>query len=192
MGFGDRSGTLCRTPEFLAPEIQRLEAWQLTTGYRELCKIADFGIRKEGMGFGDRSGTFCRTQEFLAPEIQRLEAWQLTTGYRGFCKIADFGVRKEGIGFGDRSWTFCRTPEFLAPEIQTRTRLEAWQLTTGYKGLCKIADFGVRKEGMGFGDRSGAFCRTPEFLAWDDLLLRRVKPPFVPEIVSFFKNFIKA
>lgn len=25
-------------------------------------------------------------------------------------------------------------------------------------------------------------------IAWDDLLLRRVKPPFVPVIVSIFKN----
>nr|XP_023407640.1 LOW QUALITY PROTEIN: serine/threonine-protein kinase N1 [Loxodonta africana] len=33
------------------------------------------------------------------------------------------------------------------------------------KGLSKIADFGLCKEGMGYGDRTSTFCGTPEFLA---------------------------
>ncbi|XP_062398134.1 serine/threonine-protein kinase N1 isoform X1 [Sardina pilchardus] len=32
-------------------------------------------------------------------------------------------------------------------------------------GYVKIADFGLCKEGMGYGDRTGTFCGTPEFLA---------------------------
>ena len=32
-------------------------------------------------------------------------------------------------------------------------------------GYVKIADFGLCKEGMAFGDRTGTFCGTPEFLA---------------------------
>ncbi|XP_022661056.1 serine/threonine-protein kinase N2-like isoform X2 [Varroa destructor] len=32
-------------------------------------------------------------------------------------------------------------------------------------GYVKIADFGLCKEGMGFGDKTGTFCGTPEFLA---------------------------
>ena len=32
-------------------------------------------------------------------------------------------------------------------------------------GFVKIADFGLCKEGMGFGDRTSTFCGTPEFLA---------------------------
>lgn len=32
-------------------------------------------------------------------------------------------------------------------------------------GFVKIADFGLCKEGMGFGDRTNTFCGTPEFLA---------------------------
>ncbi|XP_071980709.1 serine/threonine-protein kinase N3 isoform X4 [Engystomops pustulosus] len=33
------------------------------------------------------------------------------------------------------------------------------------KGFVKIADFGLCKEGMGYGDRTSTFCGTPEFLA---------------------------
>lgn len=38
-------------------------------------------------------------------------------------------------------------------------------LLTLNSGYVKIADFGLCKEGMGFGDRTGTFCGTPEFLA---------------------------
>ena len=32
-------------------------------------------------------------------------------------------------------------------------------------GYCMIADFGLCKENMGFGQRTSTFCGTPEFLA---------------------------
>ncbi|XP_060721417.1 serine/threonine-protein kinase N1b isoform X2 [Tachysurus vachellii] len=42
-------------------------------------------------------------------------------------------------------------------------KLDNLLLDTG--GFVKIADFGLCKEGMGYGDRTSTFCGTPEFLA---------------------------
>ena len=36
------------------------------------CKLADFGLCKEGIGHGDRTSTFCGTPEFLSIEVSEI------------------------------------------------------------------------------------------------------------------------
>lgn len=142
----------------------------------------------------------------------------------GYLKIADFGLCKEGMGFGDRTTTFCGTPEFLAPEVLTETSytrcVDWWGLgVLIYEMLVGESPFPGDDEEEVFDSIVNEEVRYPKFLStesiaimrrllrrnperrlgsserdaedvkkqgffrtvnWDDLLMKKIKPPFVP------------
>ncbi|KAI1289388.1 Serine/threonine-protein kinase N2 [Halotydeus destructor] len=146
----------------------------------------------------------------------------------GYVKIADFGLCKEGIGFGDRTGTFCGTPEFLAPEVLTDTSytraVDWWGLgVLIFEMLVGESPFPGDDEEEVFDSIVNDEVRYPRFLSleaiavmrrllrknperrlgsterdaedvkkqaffrqvhWNDLLSRKTKPPFVPNIKS--------
>ncbi|XP_055688838.1 serine/threonine-protein kinase N isoform X4 [Lutzomyia longipalpis] len=146
-----------------------------TEGY---VKIADFGLCKEGMGFGDRTGTFCGTPEFLAPEVLTETSYTRAVDWWGLgVLIFEMLVGESPFPGDDEEEVFdsivndeVRYPRFLSLEAIAIMRRLLRKNPERRLGSSERDAEDVKKQ---------AFFRQ---IAWDDLLMRKVKPPFVPTI----------
>ncbi|KAL9918228.1 serine/threonine-protein kinase N isoform 8-T13 [Glossina fuscipes fuscipes] len=146
-----------------------------TEGY---VKIADFGLCKEGMGFGDRTGTFCGTPEFLAPEVLTDTSYTRAVDWWGLgVLIFEMLVGESPFPGDDEEEVFdsivndeVRYPRFLSLEAIAIMRRLLRKNPERRLGSSERDAEDVKKQ---------AFFRS---IVWDDLLLRKVKPPFVPTI----------
>ncbi|XP_024081668.1 serine/threonine-protein kinase N isoform X1 [Cimex lectularius] len=148
-----------------------------TEGY---VKIADFGLCKEGMGFGDRTGTFCGTPEFLAPEVLTETSYTRAVDWWGLgVLIFEMLVGESPFPGDDEEEVFdsivndeVRYPRFLSLEaISIMRRL-----------LRKNPD-----RRLGSSDKDAEDVKRQAFfknIQWEELLMRNVKPPFVPTVTS--------
>ncbi|XP_063910008.1 serine/threonine-protein kinase N isoform X4 [Zophobas morio] len=148
-----------------------------TEGY---VKIADFGLCKEGMGFGDRTGTFCGTPEFLAPEVLTETSYTRAVDWWGLgVLIFEMLVGESPFPGDDEEEVFdsivndeVRYPRFLTLEsIAIMRRL-----------LRKSPD-----RRLGSSERDAEDVKKQAFfrhIQWDELLHRRIPPPFVPTVHS--------
>ncbi|XP_023247954.1 serine/threonine-protein kinase N isoform X2 [Copidosoma floridanum] len=148
-----------------------------TDGY---VKIADFGLCKEGMGFGDRTGTFCGTPEFLAPEVLTETSYTRAVDWWGLgVLIFEMLVGESPFPGDDEEEVFdsivndeVRYPRFLSLEAIAIMRRLLRKNPDRRLGSSERDAEDVKKQ---------AFFRN---INWDDLLMRRIKPPFVPHISS--------
>ncbi|XP_030766240.1 serine/threonine-protein kinase N isoform X2 [Sitophilus oryzae] len=148
-----------------------------TEGY---VKIADFGLCKEGMGFGDRTGTFCGTPEFLAPEVLTETSYTRAVDWWGLgVLIFEMLVGESPFPGDDEEEVFdsivndeVRYPRFLSLEsIAIMRRL-----------LRKSPD-----RRLGSSERDAEDVKKQAFfrhIQWEELLHRRIPPPFVPTVHS--------
>ncbi|XP_026476545.1 serine/threonine-protein kinase N-like [Ctenocephalides felis] len=148
-----------------------------TDGY---VKIADFGLCKEGMGHGDRTGTFCGTPEFLAPEVLTETSYTRAVDWWGLgVLIFEMLVGESPFPGDDEEEVFdsivndeVRYPRFLSLEAIAIMRRLLRKNPERRLGSSERDAEDVKKQ---------AFFRL---IVWDDLLLRKVKPPFIPTITS--------
>ncbi|XP_065224040.1 serine/threonine-protein kinase N isoform X3 [Planococcus citri] len=148
-----------------------------TEGY---VKIADFGLCKEGMGFGDRTGTFCGTPEFLAPEVLTETSYTRAVDWWGLgVLIFEMLVGESPFPGDDEEEVFdsivndeVRYPRYLSLESIAIMRRLLRKNPERRLGSSEKDAEDVKKQ---------AFFRN---IVWEDLLMRKIRPPFVPTVSS--------
>ncbi|KAG7302454.1 hypothetical protein JYU34_012360 [Plutella xylostella] len=146
-----------------------------TDGY---VKIADFGLCKEGMGWGDRTGTFCGTPEFLAPEVLTETSYTRAVDWWGLGVLvfemlvgeSPFPGEDEGEVFDSIVNDEVRYPRALSLEAIALMRRLLRKNPERRLGSSERDAEDVKKQ---------AFFRNVD---WEQLLLRKVRPPFVPTV----------
>ncbi|KAG9509190.1 hypothetical protein GZH46_02300 [Fragariocoptes setiger] len=143
-------------------------------------KIADFGLCKENIGFGERTGTFCGTPEFLAPEVLTETSYTRAVDWWGLgVLIFEMLVGESPFTGDDEEEVFdsivndeVRYPRFLSIEAVSIMRRLLKKNPERRLGASQRDAEDVKKQ---------TFFRS---IDWDNLLARKVKPPFVPTVKS--------
>ncbi|XP_006261688.4 protein kinase C eta type [Alligator mississippiensis] len=145
------------------------------------CKLADFGMCKEGICNGITTGTFCGTPDYIAPEILQemlygpdVDWWAMgVLLYEMLCGHAPFEAENE-----DDLFEAILNEEVVYP---------SW-LPQDAVGILKA--FMTKNPNMRLGSQAlggeSAILRHPYFkqMDWDLLNQRQVEPPFRPRIKS--------
>ncbi|XP_042896261.1 serine/threonine-protein kinase N2 isoform X2 [Parasteatoda tepidariorum] len=139
-------------------------------------KIADFGLCKEGMGYGDRTGTFCGTPEFLAPEVLTETSYTRAVDWWGLgVLIYEMLVGESPFPGDDEEEVF---DSIVNDEVRYPTFLSLESIAIMRRLLRKNPE-----RRLGASERDAEDVKKQAFfrnIHWDDLLMRKVKPPFVP------------
>ncbi|GBM00250.1 Serine/threonine-protein kinase N [Araneus ventricosus] len=141
-------------------------------------KIADFGLCKEGMGYGDRTGTFCGTPEFLAPEVLTETSYTRAVDWWGLgVLIYEMMVGESPFPGDDEEEVF---DSIVNDEVRYPTFLSLESIAIMRRLLRKNPE-----RRLGASERDAEDVKKQAFfrnIHWDDLLMRKIKPPFVPTV----------
>uniref|UniRef100_A0A7S3UXK8 AGC protein kinase n=1 Tax=Aplanochytrium stocchinoi TaxID=215587 RepID=A0A7S3UXK8_9STRA len=153
-------------------------------------RITDFGLSRDGVTDPQGATTFCGTPEYLSPEM--LLGRQKNYGYGKSVDWWGLGVLMYEMYFG---WPpfFHKNKKLMCRQI-LKSRLkfpsnsiseEAKDIITGLLQRDPKARLGIVGEGF-VEIKMHPFY---EGLDWDDLLQRKVDPPFLPKVDDVIGNF---
>ncbi|XP_070582151.1 serine/threonine-protein kinase N2-like [Ptychodera flava] len=141
-------------------------------------KIADFGLCKEGMGYGDRTSTFCGTPEFLAPEVLTEPSYTRAVDWWGL------GVLIFEMLVGESPFPGDDEEEVFDSIVNDEVRYPRYLSTEAISIMRRLLRKNPERR-LGSSERDAEDIKKHAFfrnVKWEDLLLRRVKPPFVPTV----------
>lgn len=139
-------------------------------------KIADFGLCKEGIGYGDTTGTFCGTPEFLAPEVLTLSCYTRAVDWWGLGVLIFEMLVGESPFSGDSEeevFDCIVNQDVLYPRFLTIDSVAIMRRLLRKNPARRLGSSEQDAEDV----KSQPFFKT---INWDDLLARKMKPPFKP------------
>ncbi|KAM4567820.1 serine/threonine-protein kinase Sgk2b [Fundulus diaphanus] len=141
--------------------------------------LTDFGLCKEGVAVGGTTHTFCGTPEYLAPEVLLGKPYSAAVDWWGLGAVL-FEMLSGLPPFYSRSRL-----EMLENILYSPLRLPSG-LSKGARSLLKgLLERNISKR---LGQRRDVEeLKEHRFFAsinWDDLVARKVRPPFVPKVTS--------
>ncbi|KAM4600375.1 serine/threonine-protein kinase Sgk2b [Polymixia lowei] len=141
--------------------------------------LTDFGLCKEGVAIGGIMQTFCGTPEYLAPEVLRGNTYSPTVDWWGLgsvlfemlCGLPPFYNRSKAEMFENILHAPLKFPSGVS--LTARSLLGGLLEKDCSKRLGGDSDFAELQS-------------HPFFVSinWDDLLARKVTPPFIPKVAG--------
>ncbi|KAI8327313.1 kinase-like domain-containing protein [Blakeslea trispora] len=143
-------------------------------------KVADYGLCKENMWYEETTGTFCGTPEFMAPEILLEQKYGRAVDWWAFGVLVYEMLLGQSPFRGedeDEIFDAILEDEILYPVNMSRDSVS----------ICQRLLNRDPKRRLGAGPTDAAEIKEHPFfhgVNWDDMLNKRVPPPFCPSITG--------
>ncbi|KAI8644424.1 kinase-like domain-containing protein [Parasitella parasitica] len=143
-------------------------------------KVADYGLCKENIWHDDTTGTFCGTPEFMAPEILLEQKYGRAVDWWAFGVLVYEMLLGQSPFRGedeDEIFDAILEDEILYPVNMSRDSVS----------ICQRLLNRDPKKRLGAGSSDAAEIKEHPFFSgvnWDDMLAKRVPPPFCPSITG--------
>ncbi|XP_021952374.1 ribosomal protein S6 kinase beta-1 isoform X1 [Folsomia candida] len=143
-------------------------------------KLTDFGLCKEQMPEGELTHTFCGTVDYMAPEIL------MRAGHGKAVDWWSFGAMMFDMLTGSPPFNG-ETRKKTCDKILKAKLLLPTHLTRDAQDLIRRLLKRQPNQRLGYGPMDGVAIRNHKFFKncdWDDVLARRVDPPYKPPLAS--------